>query len=100
MSSGCPKRLKTVRDLNRSYIGLFAAAALPASDSMMPGAIALAGMLWRPPLSSAVLARPMRPALVEELLGLPKPLRVPASDDMKISRLQLLSALYGRTSQV
>src|SRR5213079_2185028 len=66
MSSGCPNRLKTVRDLNRSYIGLFAAAALPASDSMIPGAIALAVMLCRPPSRAAVLARPMSPAFVAE----------------------------------
>src|SRR5256885_15552208 len=63
MSSGWPKRLKTVRDLKRSYIGLLAAAALPASDSMMPGAMALAVMLWRPPPSAAGFGRPVRPAL-------------------------------------
>src|SRR2546428_7133756 len=100
MSSGCPKRLKTVRDLNRSYIGLFAAAALPASDSMMPGAIALAVMLWRPPSSAAGLARPMRPALVEGELAWPKPPRGPAARGMEINRPHLFSALYGQTPLV
>src|SRR2546427_7204461 len=97
MSSGWPNRLKTVRDLNRSYIGLFAAAALPASDSMMPGAIALAVMLWRPPSSAAGFARPMRPALVGGELGLAEPPSVPATDDMKISPPPFFSALYGQT---
>src|SRR2546427_2126194 len=100
MSSGCPKRLKTVRDLNRSYIGLFAAAALPASDSMMPGAIALAVMLWRPPSSAAGLARPMRPALGGGELARPKPPSVPATEDMDINRPHLFSALYGPASLV
>src|SRR2546430_13175703 len=100
MSSGCPKRLKTVRDLKRSYIGLLAAAALPASDSMMPGAMALAVMLWRPPSSAAVLARPMSPALVDEELALPKPPKRPAAHDMKISRPHPFSPMYGQTSLV
>src|SRR2546426_11593440 len=100
MSSGCPKRLKTVRDLNRSYIGLFAAAALPASDSMMPGAIALAVMLWRPPSSAAVLGRPMRPALGEEELASPKPPGGAATEEKNISRPPLVSAMYGPNSLV
>src|SRR2546427_4995997 len=97
MSSGCPKRLKTVRDLNRSYIGLFAAAALPASDSMMPGAIALAVMLWRPPSSAAGLARPMRAALGGGELGWPQPPSVPATEGMNISPAPFFSAPYGQT---
>src|SRR2546430_14177328 len=92
MSSGCPKRLKTVRDLKRSYIGLLAAAALPASDSMMPGAMALAVMLWRPPSSAAGLGRPVRPPLVGEELGWPKPPPVPAPAGTQISRPPLFSA--------
>src|SRR6266581_3937102 len=66
MSSGCPNRLKTVRALKRAYIGFTDSAAAPASDMMMPGAMALDVMLWRPPSSAAVFARPMRPALVAE----------------------------------
>src|SRR2546428_8987775 len=97
MSSGCPKRLKTVRDLNRSYIGLFAAAALPASDSMMPGAIALAVMLWRPPSSAAVFARPKRPGFGEGELGWPKPPSVPANQGMKIHPPPFFFAHYGPT---
>src|SRR5438445_12220445 len=100
MSAGCPKRLKTVRDLNRSYIGLLAAAALPASDSMMLGAIALAVMLCRPPSSAAVLARPMSPALVAEELAWPKPPSVPATEDMKIGRPTLFATRYGHLSPV
>src|SRR2546426_6339838 len=96
MSSGCPKRLKTVRDLNRSYIGLFAAAALPASDSMMPGAIALAVMLWRPPSSAAGFGRPKRAGLGEGELGWAEPPRGAAADDMEIRRAHFFFATYGQ----
>src|SRR2546427_13052146 len=94
MSSGCPKRLKTVRDLNRSYIGLFAAAALPASDSMMPGAIALAVMLWRPASSPAGFGRPKRPGLVHAKQGLAEPPRLPAAQGHEISPAPLVLGLY------
>src|SRR2546422_3591780 len=100
MSSGCPKRLKAVRDLNRSYIGLFGAAALPASDSMMPGAIALAVMLWRPPSSAAVFARPMRPGFGGGELARPKAPSVTGTDDMKSSRPHLFFGMYGQSSFV
>ena len=50
MSSGWPNRLKTVRALNRSYIGLVSAAALPASDSMMPGSDRIGGDVVAPAL--------------------------------------------------
>src|SRR5713101_6483439 len=67
MSSGWPNRLKTVRALKRAYIGFTDSAAAPASDMMMPGAMALDVMLWRPPSSPAVFDKvgPHLPGAVE-----------------------------------